>query len=76
MGWRLELLHLGKMRCHKSRMIWTKDREETIEIPVFGVLLRHPEYGTVVYDTGLPENWRAWILPLWESGLWPPPKRS
>ncbi len=58
MGWKLEILHMGTMRCHKSRMIWTKDREETIEIPVFGVLLRHPRYGTVVYDTGLPGNWR------------------
>ena len=58
MGWKIELLHLGKMRCHKSRMIWTENRETTIEIPVFGVLLRHPEYGTVVYDTGLPDNWQ------------------
>lgn len=69
MGWRLELLHLGKMRCHKSRMIWTKDREETIEIPVFGVLLRHPEYGTVVYDTGLPENWRACLPASIQEGF-------
>ena len=59
MGWKLSILHMGTMRCHKSRMIWTKDREETIEIPVFGVLLRHPEYGTVVYDTGLPDRWRT-----------------
>lgn len=55
--WNLELLHLGKMRCKKSRMILTENPEEEIDIPVSAVLLRHPDYGNVLYDTGNAEDW-------------------
>ncbi|WP_434311326.1 N-acyl homoserine lactonase family protein [Hominifimenecus sp. rT4P-3] len=57
--WKLELLYLGKMRCKKHRMIRTENREETMEIPVTAVLLRHPQYGNILYDTGNAANWAS-----------------
>lgn len=57
--WKLELLYLGKMQCKKHRMIRTENREETMEIPVTAVLLQHPQYGNVLYDTGNAANWAS-----------------
>lgn len=56
--WRLDILHLGKMSCQKYRIIKTEDHQERVTLPVTALLLRHPRYGTVVYDTGNDDNWR------------------
>lgn len=62
--WKMDILRLGTMSCDKYRIIKTADHTERVTLPVTALLLRHPQYGTVVYDTGNDDNWRQTYTPM------------
>ncbi|HEX4411244.1 MAG TPA: N-acyl homoserine lactonase family protein [Xanthobacteraceae bacterium] len=48
---KMYLLSGGRLRMRKSVFLPDADRSETIELPVYGALFRHPQ-GNVLFDTG------------------------
>ncbi|MEF2845226.1 MAG: N-acyl homoserine lactonase family protein [Eggerthellaceae bacterium] len=48
----LEILDLGRIQCKKLELVATENEEERIYSPMVSVLIRHPQLGTIVYDTG------------------------
>lgn len=48
---KMHLLSGGRLRMRKSTFVPAADRAATIELPVFGALIRHAQ-GNVLFDTG------------------------
>ena len=48
----LEILDLGRIKCKKLELVETQDEAQEIYSPMVSVLIRHPELGVVLYDTG------------------------
>lgn len=48
----LEILDLGRIRCKKLELVATDNESEFIYSPMIAVLIRHPQLGNVLYDTG------------------------
>lgn len=48
---KMQFLNGGRLRMKRRIYIPSADRGETVDLPVFGVLLRHP-LGNVLFDTG------------------------
>ena len=48
---RMNVLSAGRLRMRKSIYMPSDSKEETVELPVVSVLLRHPS-GNVLFDTG------------------------
>lgn len=48
----LEILDLGRIRCKKLELVATENKDEYLYSPMISVLIRHPELGNILYDTG------------------------
>lgn len=49
---KVDVLYLGRLDCFKYHLIRCGDEKEYIKSPISAVLIRHPELGNILYDTG------------------------
>lgn len=48
----VKVLYLGRMECKRDYLVKCDDKEAMIKSPVSAILLKHPELGNILYDTG------------------------
>lgn len=49
---KIDVLYLGHIRCRRDALIACDDPGASIKSPISAILIRHPQLGTVLYDTG------------------------
>lgn len=55
----LKVLDLGDMTFYKKELIATPDSTQMVVSPALAVLIRHPEAGWILYDTGNDPDWAS-----------------
>ncbi|HHX36511.1 MAG TPA: MBL fold metallo-hydrolase, partial [Clostridiaceae bacterium] len=51
-GLKMRVLYLGKIDTGRFRLIQTENEDIKIFSPMVAILIKHPELGTILYDTG------------------------
>lgn len=57
-GIKLRILDLGQIICDRKELIRTNEENTTVISPMEAVLIRHPDVGYILYDTGNDPQWR------------------
>lgn len=55
---KIKILDLGQITCLKKELIQTKAENATIISPMEAVLIKHPDIGYILYDTGNDPEWK------------------
>jgi len=53
----LKILDLGYMTFYKKELVKTEQDQEMILSPALAVLIKHPQKGYILYDTGNDDTW-------------------
>lgn len=48
----INVLYLGKIFCKRDNLVRCEDTDAMIQSPISAILIRHPQIGNVLYDTG------------------------
>ncbi|MBQ4468181.1 MAG: N-acyl homoserine lactonase family protein [Firmicutes bacterium] len=48
----INALYLGRIKTKKLNLVKTPDKEENLYSPIVAFLIRHPQLGNILYDTG------------------------
>lgn len=51
-GIKITALYLGRIECKRFRLIDDPDEEKMLKVPITAILIEHPVYGKILYDTG------------------------
>lgn len=54
----VKILDLGYMTFYKKELVRTNDEKELIFSPALAILIKHPDAGYILYDTGNDDAWR------------------
>lgn len=49
---KINVLYLGKIYCRRDNLVQCTDDGSMIESPISSILIRHPQIGNILYDTG------------------------
>ncbi|MGI6152713.1 MAG: MBL fold metallo-hydrolase [Christensenellaceae bacterium] len=56
---RFRILYLGTCEHEKYKLVRTDDMQEMIKSPTYAVLVDHPSFGMVLFDTGDSDDWQT-----------------
>lgn len=51
-GMQIEVLYLGRIKCKKLQLVACESEATEIYSPMVSILIRHPQLGNIVFDTG------------------------
>lgn len=54
----IKILDLGYMTFYKKELVRTDDEKEMIFSPALAILIKHPDVGYILYDTGNDDTWQ------------------
>lgn len=55
---RIKILDLGQIDCKKMELLQTESADAMIISPMVAVLIKHPDLGYILFDTGNDPDWR------------------
>ena len=65
---KINVLYLGKISCKRDHLVRCEDESRMIQSPVNAILIRHPEIGNILYDTGnSPDYGQEYPTPVLET---------
>jgi glyoxylase-like metal-dependent hydrolase (beta-lactamase superfamily II) len=56
-GLQFKVLYLGGTYIHKNDLVKTNNVEEIVISPHYAILIKHPQLGNILFDTGDDDNW-------------------